>query len=134
MYSKHIWHIWIGLGLLILAGCNTPVRPEVDGLVCASAGRSVDLLPGEAVTEDFHMPQGKSISSSSKSALHQDKVVDAGFDNFLLISAQQAIKEGEQPKGIPSLLERLQSPARATRAARSCRSSFPTPEKYRRQR
>ena len=33
MYRQHVW---IGLGLLLLAGCYTQVSaPDVDGLVCA---------------------------------------------------------------------------------------------------
>jgi cobalt-zinc-cadmium efflux system outer membrane protein len=48
-------YVWIGLSLLILAGCYTRVRPDVDGLVCTSAGRPVDL-PTEAMITKSLIP------------------------------------------------------------------------------
>src|SRR5579859_2533185 len=36
--------VW-GLATLSLAGCLSPVRQEVDGLVCQRAGLAVDLPP-----------------------------------------------------------------------------------------
>ena len=91
MYRQHVW---IGLGLLLLAGCYTRVRPDVDGLVCASAKRPVDLLPPEA---------GAGAASPGASYLPHDstnrteKVADMVFDKLLLTSAQEPKKESTPP-------------------------------------
>jgi cobalt-zinc-cadmium efflux system outer membrane protein len=37
-----IKYAWVGLGLLLLAGCYAPVRPDIDKLVCDSANLMVD--------------------------------------------------------------------------------------------
>jgi cobalt-zinc-cadmium efflux system outer membrane protein len=107
MYPKHVW---MGLGLLILAGCSTPVRPDVDGLVCASASRPVDLLPGEPVVKGMSaLPARCPSPLAREAALGQPKVTDPVLDNIILTSAQQA-KNGEQPKKPTTLETRLQVP------------------------
>lgn len=84
-------HVWIGLGLLALMGCSTPVRPEVDGLVCASAGRLVDVLPTTAT--------GKAANASTFGSGDTTP-----FDNLTQTS-------GQDQKKIPSLTDRLAVPA-----------------------
>jgi cobalt-zinc-cadmium efflux system outer membrane protein len=100
----------MGLGLLILAGCSTPVRPDVDGMVCASASRPVDLLPGEPTSKGVSSLTVKQAPSlTPQTAPQLGKATDAVFDNLLLTSAQQP-KNGEQLKKMTTLETRLQVP------------------------
>ncbi|HWY86442.1 MAG TPA: TolC family protein, partial [Gemmataceae bacterium] len=92
MYRQHVW---IGLGLLLLAGCYTRVRPEVDGLVCASVSRPVDLLP-----------EKPNISRADPEASY----LPHDPDHLLPTSAQETKKEGAQPATPSTLVTRLQVP------------------------
>jgi len=44
--------VLLGLGTLALTGCLSPVRQEVDALVCHRASQPVDLLPPRAVSTE----------------------------------------------------------------------------------
>lgn len=94
MYRKYIW---IGLGLWGLVGCSTPVRPEVDGLLCASASRHVDLLPPGATGSVMPAP-GATDSPSGSSEESEPHV-----DNLRQTAAQQG-------KVVPKLSDRLAVP------------------------
>jgi cobalt-zinc-cadmium efflux system outer membrane protein len=85
-------HVWIGLGLVILAGCRTGVRSDVDGMVCTSASRPVDLLPPGAMCKPAAM----------------EPEADSAFDNLRQTGAQQPAKDGEPPKKRPDLIQRLE--------------------------
>jgi outer membrane protein, heavy metal efflux system len=41
-------HLWLAVALLALAGCNMPVREEIDSLVCKSAQHTIDRQPNTA--------------------------------------------------------------------------------------
>src|SRR5205085_10464668 len=100
------------LGLLILAGCYSRVRPEVDGLVCASANRPVDYLPDENPGKHTPLTPGKFIPAPEVKrtltpaplvpfdvpGLLPEKLSNTVFDNLLLTSAQQPGPSGAQPK------------------------------------
>ncbi len=91
---------WLGIGLLLLAGCHTTVRPEVDGLVCTSAGRPVDCqLPEPAVL--------KSAFNKTNAA---DKEIDATSNQALQAGAQEAAPGTVPLKKMPDLRERLTPP------------------------
>ena len=105
MYRKHVW---IGWGLLVLAGCYSRVRPEVDGLVCASANRPVDYLPGELAAKSQH-PTARLVSNQ-KAEKGPDEVANPVFDNLLLTSAQQPAKRDLPAKNINTLETRLLVP------------------------
>jgi cobalt-zinc-cadmium efflux system outer membrane protein len=118
-------HIWLGLGLLILAGCYTRVRPEVDGLVCGSANRPVDFLPPQparpasssqsdpdapsmiAPASTSSMPATSGFPPTSQSTVQfPGNSHGKSFDDLYLTSAQQPVKVVE-PKKIANLMERL---------------------------
>src|SRR5437867_8320610 len=120
MYRKHVW---TGLTVFMLAGCQAPVRPEVDGLVCASASRPVDLAPGAvlckilppvpaerlAVALAKTLPMPTSLPPIQEAASRGQKTPNTGFDNLLLISAQEP-KGADQAKKLTTLETRLQVP------------------------
>jgi outer membrane protein, heavy metal efflux system len=88
-------HVWLGLGLLLLVGCNTAVRPEVDALVCNSAAKPLDLQPADA-----------SMLPTKMAAVNPSHPrPDAGLDEILLASAQD---KKDVQKG--DLLKRLAVP------------------------
>jgi cobalt-zinc-cadmium efflux system outer membrane protein len=82
-------HVGIGLSLLLLTGCYSRVRPEIDGLVCASANRPVDII------EDAEA--AKVLANTQKSG-----------DDLRLTSAQEPVKKTPMA---PNLLDRLSVPA-----------------------
>jgi outer membrane protein, heavy metal efflux system len=90
-------HAWLGLGLLVIVGCSTCVRPEVDALVCASAGRPLDLQPTDS---------GK-LSPAPQTG---QKRPDVGLDELLLTSAQDKTIEGGLQKrlAVPAEMEGAQ--------------------------
>jgi cobalt-zinc-cadmium efflux system outer membrane protein len=73
----HIKYAWAGLGLLLLAGCYAPVRPDIDKLVCDSANLLVDQRGPEKTPAN-----GKPSTDPRRSGL-------AGTE------------ESEQPYGLP---------------------------------
>jgi cobalt-zinc-cadmium efflux system outer membrane protein len=91
-------HGWLAIGLLFLVGCTTAVRPEVDALVCNSAGRPLDLQPADSSM----LPSTKTTALTPSARSRPD----AGLDEILLASAQD--KKADGPKG--GLLERLAVP------------------------
>jgi outer membrane protein, heavy metal efflux system len=94
-------HAWMGLCLLIVAGCtNTPVRSDVDALLCSSALRPTDLL---ALSNDTPLTKAAAASRSSERP-------DSQFDQLVLTGAQDKKVGDEQPKGQPTLVQRLQPP------------------------
>jgi outer membrane protein, heavy metal efflux system len=97
MYGKHVW---MSLGIFLLAGCYTRVRSDVDGLVCSSVNRPVDYLPGEATTR----LAGKALTGPV------DKTIPV-YDNLLLTSAQQPAPKDAPPKKMTTLKARLVVPA-----------------------
>jgi outer membrane protein, heavy metal efflux system len=105
-------HAWIGLGLLILAGCYAPVRPDVDRLICASALQPVDPQPISTVEAGSMLPAPKSASLGKASlSSGSDNRPDAHFGDLILASAQDKKAPDIQEQGKPSLLQRLQVPA-----------------------
>jgi len=110
MYKKQIW---LGLGLMVLVGCYTRVRPEVDGLVCASANRPVDLVMIEPASKDKPLVPAKLMPITPANDLEAylpQKMGNPAYDNLLLTSAQQPIKEVELPKKNQNLLDRMAVP------------------------
>jgi cobalt-zinc-cadmium efflux system outer membrane protein len=87
-----IKHAWLGLGLLVLVGCHTAVRPDVDALVCDSARRPLDLQPADA-----------SMLPTQTSLLRPD----ASLDDILQTSAQDKKGDGDLSKRltVPPQLE-----------------------------
>ncbi len=95
----HGKHVWIGLGIFLAAGCYTRVRPEVDGLVCASVNRPVDRFSGEpGVPLSVKSPTTDGDSPALKS------------DDIQLTSAQQSVGDAVSAKKITTLETRLQVP------------------------
>jgi cobalt-zinc-cadmium efflux system outer membrane protein len=90
-------HAWLGLGLLVIVGCNTAVRPEVDALVCASAAHPFDLQPADASV----------LPPAAKAGLQRP---DANLDELLLTSAQDKKLDGNLQKrlAIPPQMEGAQ--------------------------
>ena len=88
---------WLGLSLLVVVGCTTGVRPDVDALVCSSAGRPLDLQPADASM----VP--------TKTSLQRR---DATVDDIMLASAQEKKGDGDLRKRleVPSQLEGNQYP------------------------
>lgn len=73
-----IKHAWIGLGLLVFAGCYAPVRPDVDALVCASAEHPVDtqahiVLPASATSQARKTSAGGAILQANFEEAEQDR-------------------------------------------------------------
>jgi outer membrane protein, heavy metal efflux system len=92
-------HAWFGLGLMILAGCcYSPVRPEVDALICSSALRPMDQQPGAT---EVHSTGGLKPGGSPNGSPGRP---DAQLDELLLTGAQEK-------KGQPTLQQRLQVPS-----------------------
>ena len=110
MYRKHVW---AGLTLLMLAGCQAPVRTEVDGLVCASANRPVDLAPGAVVCKILPplpaeglaippantLPMPTSLPPIQEAATRGEKIPNTVFDNLLLVSAQEPVDPPRRTPG-----------------------------------
>jgi cobalt-zinc-cadmium efflux system outer membrane protein len=99
-------HTWLGLGLLVLAGCYAPVRPDIDALICTSASRPLDLQPVTGTA-----PSASTLHPLGKNALDAPIAnrPDEEFESILLASMQDKKADVPQPKG-PSLLERLKIP------------------------
>jgi outer membrane protein, heavy metal efflux system len=104
-------HAWLGLALVILAGCYAPVRPEVDALICASALRPIDLqppIPADAgllpSAKDAMLPKTSSFSPANGRP-------DAQLDELLQVAFQDQKDLEMQPKGVPNLVQRLQVPS-----------------------
>jgi cobalt-zinc-cadmium efflux system outer membrane protein len=72
---------------LVLAGCFTPVRPEVDDLVCGSAGRPLDMQPPETAKTAF----------GPTPLMDTARRPDSQFDDIMLAALQET-KGGNGPK------------------------------------
>src|SRR5262245_58837050 len=109
-------HVWIGLMILILAGCHAPVRSDVDGIVCASASRPVDLAaelpdkdsPPTTATKTQAAPM--SLPPFLDNSSNSEKLASEAVDNLVFTSAQQPAPGGDQPKKLTTLETRLQVP------------------------
>jgi cobalt-zinc-cadmium efflux system outer membrane protein len=103
-------HAWLALGMMLLAGCYGPARPEVDGLLCASALHPVDLQPPAA---DSNVPpprKDSSVPAPGDSQQAKDRP-DAQFDELVLAASQEKKADEIQPKAGSALVKRLQPPA-----------------------
>ncbi len=102
-------YAWVGLGLVLLAGCYAPVGPKLDALICNSANRPMDAQPAtlpDAAPSSQNPPVLDKTAASSKAIKPRP---DSSFDELLLVSAQDKQDKVDQPKG-PTLLDRLQVP------------------------
>ncbi len=117
--------LWLGPLLVVLAGCYTRARPEVDGLVCTSANRQVDFLPATSVgvsvsqkeesTLPFKNVDGPSVDratvvpASFGESTGDGRIANTVFDNLLQVSAQEPGKSAE-PAKVPAFFKRMQVP------------------------
>ena len=80
-----IKHAWLGLGLLVLVGCHTAVRPDVDALVCDSARRPLDLQPADA---SMLPTASRPRPDASFDKIQQDKLGDGDLRKRLAVPAE----------------------------------------------
>jgi cobalt-zinc-cadmium efflux system outer membrane protein len=143
MCAKHVFVV-LGLGMVSLAGCLSPVRQDTDALLCHRAGLAVDLLPPGMIAPekppvkppDMKPPDGKPLDLRDRLNLPASvpgwdapvPVLPPGFekfdakqkDAFLAKYFPPQLSMGPEPKpapgpdGHPLTLADLQRLARAT--------------------